>query len=1044
MARNFDNPYSAKVIGLWDFRDGFETDDTGLGDGIAQDGTGVDGAGYGGGWLLTGGTGQRFDVDDGDDHPFNLTEGTICTEFRQFNHVGESTNTVVSRGSDGPEVAALGGGGEPQFDDGFFEIRVTPQGAVEVYHMDNGNTVLLGSEDGTVGIGDIIKVTYSWDESGVKLLVENTTTGTAQTLTSDQGGMTLDVTNPDEQSFAIAAKETTPDTFDNHFSGAVDFVAVLDKPVLKGGDGIVEGTAGDDDIDTAYTGDPEGDVIDGGDALLPGEGPDDDIVDAGNGDDTVDAGAGDDDVYGGGGSDSISGGDGDDRLEGDAGAPGGGAGGAVREALLWREGEVQGDPDVYTAGDDLSGGFIQDTGQVNVTFDVINESPGATTEFTPETQFVGNIDTNDGNPANPNSGMTSTLNGPGESASYCIEFDNPVGDVSFRVNDIDGDGVVEIKAFDADGNPMVVNLAVGPRLVLEDNDAVPGDDTAVSDGNYASADDSSRSMLVTIPGPVEKIIIDHSQDGPNNSGIIVSDVFYDVPVTDPGIVGDDTLDGGDGDDVPLGNGGDDLLIGGDGNDSADGGDGDDDIDTRGNEPTPLPDRGFAGYTGTTPNIPPVPVDSDPFDDRDTVDGGEGNDTIRTGDDNDVISGGGGNDMIDAGIDDDLIDAGAGDDLVVGSEGNDTIVGGDGADTIYGGLDPVFPDGLNIIDDQPGALADPDPDNGRDDIDGGDGNDVIYGQDDDDTLQGGAGDDLLDGGIDDDEIHGGDGEDTIVGGQGVDTLTGGFGSDTFQGANPGDTIVGGEDPDGRDIDTLDLTNSAEPGGSLRVEYAAGDPEAGQVIFYDGAGAETGRANFAEIENVIVPCFTPGTLIATPKGERKVEDLQVGDRVITRDNGIQEIRWMGKRSLTGVDLDKAKHLKPVLIRQGALGNGLPERDMMVSPNHRVLVANDKTALYFEEREVLVAAKHLTGLEGVDVVETPWVTYIHFMFDQHEVVLSDGAWTESFQPGDQTLDGLGNAQRNEIFELFPELMTPEGRKGYQSARRSLKKHEAQLLTL
>ncbi len=208
-----------------------------------------------------------------------------------------------------------------------------------------------------------------------------------------------------------------------------------------------------------------------------------------------------------------------------------------------------------------------------------------------------------------------------------------------------------------------------------------------------------------------------------------------------------------------------------------------------------------------------------------------------------------------------------------------------------------------------------------------------------------------------------------------------------------------------------------------------------------GDVTGTLVFSEIENV-VPCFTPGTLIATPKGERRVEDLAVGDRVITRDNGIQEIRWIGTRALSGEELVAAENLRPVLIRAGALGNGLPERDMMVSPNHRVLVANDRTALYFEDREVLVAAKHLTGLDGVDVVDASGVTYIHFMFAQHEVVLSDGTWSESFQPGDQTLAGLVDEQREEIYMLFPELKTTEGVAAYQSARRSLKKHEAKVL--
>ena len=118
------------------------------------------------------------------------------------------------------------------------------------------------------------------------------------------------------------------------------------------------------------------------------------------------------------------------------------------------------------------------------------------------------------------------------------------------------------------------------------------------------------------------------------------------------------------------------------------------------------------------------------------------------------------------------------------------------------------------------------------------------------------------------------------------------------------------------------------------------------------------------------------------------------------------------------------------------------MPVSPNHRLLVANDRTALYFDEHEVLVAAKHLVAAKGVSAIDSVGTTYIHFMFDRHEVVLSNGAWTESFQPGDYTLKGMGNAQRSEIFDLFPELKTEEGLEGYQAARRTLKRHEALLL--
>lgn len=267
---------------------------------------------------------------------------------------------------------------------------------------------------------------------------------------------------------------------------------------------------------------------------------------------------------------------------------------------------------------------------------------------------------------------------------------------------------------------------------------------------------------------------------------------------------------------------------------------------------------------------------------------------------------------------------------------------------------------------------------------------------------------------------------------------------------GDTIFGGEDADGNDVDTLDLTGS----GALRIDYDDTDPtfdpatgvgESGTVTFFTDATQTTvaGTLSFAEIENVI-PCFTPGTLIETPRGEVPVESLREGDRVITRDNGIQEIRWVGNRTLSRDELALNPSLKPILIKAGSLGQGLPERDMVVSPQHRLLIAGDRTQLYFDESEVLVAAKHLVNNGAIQTLETLRTTYIHFMFDRHEVVLSDGAWTESFQPGDQTLGAMGQEARDEIVALFPELATAEGVADYAAARRALKAHEAKLLQL
>ena len=192
----------------------------------------------------------------------------------------------------------------------------------------------------------------------------------------------------------------------------------------------------------------------------------------------------------------------------------------------------------------------------------------------------------------------------------------------------------------------------------------------------------------------------------------------------------------------------------------------------------------------------------------------------------------------------------------------------------------------------------------------------------------------------------------------------------------------------------------------------------------------------------PCFIPGTRIATPTGEIAVEQLEVGNRIVTRDNGIQTIRWVGHRRFGGRELASHPHLYPILVRAGSLGDGLPERDMKLSPNHRVLVTSDHTALYFEDREVLASAKHLVNNRGVFEVESLGITYVHFLFDQHEVVLADGCWCESFQPTDKTLRGLGNAQREEIFEIFPELRQSLSAHAMRPARRVLSEAEARQL--
>jgi large repetitive protein len=666
-----------------------------------------------------------------------------------------------------------------------------------------------------------------------------------------------------------------------------------------------------------------------------------------------------------------------------------------------------------------------DVAKVTVTVNSVLEAPIAvddveTTDF--ETAVTIDVLENDSDP----DGTVLTVIGasvPDVQGSVAI-VDNKV--VFTPATGFEGEATISYTIEDADG------LTADAVVTVTVNDAPPPPPPA-PDG--------------TVEGTSGDDIIDvNYTNDPNGDFVDNDDAILPGDTGDDdliyGYAGDDVILSGYGDDEVYGGVGNDTIIDYSGSDTVYGEDGDDVIDTSGGQQSP--DTAYPGL---------FPADTDPLDDRDTVYGGDGNDTITTGDDDDTIYGGTGNDTIDGGVDDDLIYGEEGDDTIIGGEGDDEILGGQGDDLIYGGLTTNafdLPDDLDGDGDSNDIGEDLVTNNNKDVISGGAGNDTIYGGDDDDLISGGDGNDFIDGGIDDDVIHGnagddmlqggqgddlifgGDDDDIIIGGTGEDIMQGGFGNDTFYGGNGGDIVVGGEDADGLDVDVLNLTGS----GVGHIIYNDTDPEAGTVFFNDGS-----TMTFSEIENVI-PCFTPGTLIATPRGQVPVEQLHVGDKIITRDNGIQEIAWLGQKEMPGKQLIANPHLKPILIKAGALGNGLPERDMLVSPNHRVLVASDLTQLYFEEREVLAAAKHLVGSAGIHQVDVTNTTYIHFMFERHEVVLSDGAWTESFQPGDYSLKGIGNSQRNEIFELFPELKEKAGIQDYQSARRALKKHEAKLL--
>lgn len=192
--------------------------------------------------------------------------------------------------------------------------------------------------------------------------------------------------------------------------------------------------------------------------------------------------------------------------------------------------------------------------------------------------------------------------------------------------------------------------------------------------------------------------------------------------------------------------------------------------------------------------------------------------------------------------------------------------------------------------------------------------------------------------------------------------------------------------------------------------------------NGGGAGTSPASARRID---VACFATGVLIATPMGHRPIESLKPGDRVLTRDNGPQEIAWIGAKKLHWTHLRDLPHLQPIRIARGTLENGAPAEDLIVSPEHRVVLRDAEGG-----DDVLVPARELVGNPGISVVESMGVTYHHLMFEEHQIILSGGAWSESFQPTDFSLAAVGNAARSEILRLFPELTGLPGLKGYKAA--------------
>lgn len=1036
----------------------------------------------------------------GDPESGTLISGSDVATFNTIENIvlGAGNDSVI--GSSGADRVATGAGADTvdggAGDDSF---ALGADGDADVVRLSDGdgNDTVSGFDapiinpDGTFSGVDQLDVSALFSTPGNPVNVDDVTV-------ADDGAGNAVLTFPNGEAVTLEG-------VDPALAADPNYLIALGIPSNY----IVEGTSGADVIDASYSGDPEGDMIDANDNLA---GNNDDVVQAGAGNDSVFSGTGNDLVYGGTGDDVLQSGLGDDTLYGGDG----------NDRFFTENGQ-----------DVVYGGAGNDTAYASLDGDLVYGGDGA------DSLIGGGYSIGPGDSLYGDAGDDTLTGGGGADLLYggndrdLLQMSGPLGADTL----IGGEGGIDFDTVDLQG------VGTGLNVLYSANEAgtiTDGAATAtfaeIEAFNLTEFNDNLNGSVSTLALSVFAGAGSDTITGGSGADTIFGGLGDDLI---SGGLGNDSIRADEGDDTVYGGGGNDTIFGFEGSDSVDGGDGDDFINTRTSTGTGLPDQGYSGLYA---------ADTDPNNDRDTVEGGAGNDTILTGDDDDLIYGGSGADSIDAGFDDDTVYGGSDNDTIIGNEGNDYVEGGLGNDVIYGGLAVGVAD-ISSIPDATDLL----PGNGLDTLYGGDGSDLIYGMDDADLLFGDAGTDTLYGGIDNDSLYGGDGadslygdegddrieagagddaayggdgndliigggtgvdalfgdtgndtitgsltgntlayggdgndsitggnltdqligddgddiisggggadvlsgdagNDTLYGGAGADNVSGGAGNDTIDGGEGADTLYGDDDRDlfyggigdvidggegGDDFDTLNLT--ALGGAAMtNVIYGGGNDESGTVEVLDGGGVVVGSFTFSNIESV-VPCFTPGTLIMTNAGEKPVEDLIAGDRVLTRDNGYQTIRWVGMRRVSGHELAANPNFNPVCIQAGALGCGLPQRDMTVSPQHRMLVTGPRAEMLFGDAEVLVAAAHLINDNTIRQITPQSVTYIHLLFDQHEIIRGDGAWTESFQPGDLTLQAMDSPQRDEIFALFPTLQIGAG---YPAARQTLKSYEAKVL--
>lgn len=286
-------------------------------------------------------------------------------------------------------------------------------------------------------------------------------------------------------------------------------------------------------------------------------------------------------------------------------------------------------------------------------------------------------------------------------------------------------------------------------------------------------------------------------------------------------------------------------------------------------------------------------------------------------------------------------------------------------------------------------------------------------------------------------------DVTLNGTGITTVSGDFDEVPIGGGAPSEADGGYTFvvDDGSEFGGLSFNASTGQFTFTIDRDAVFDTNSDQTVVISVTGTDSGGTDTDTIRLNLLICVARGTLVDTNSGPKRVELLSAGDLVSTEDGPPKPVRWVGSRKILAQELAHDPALRPVKITAGAFGPHLPERDLWVSPQHRVLVSGWQAEIYFGSDEVLVPAKALLNGDTIFIDQhIDEVEYFHVLFDQHEIMFTEGLATESFYPSHYALSEISEEARSEIRCLFPELAT--GRYVPETARTVLRPKESQIL--